>query len=449
MKKALYSTIPLIIYLLLISSCKEDNPQDSLSTGSYSLGTATEWKLASTPLRFPEALLSNDPAFGFNRANISWYTIDASVFHDKSGPLRPANITSEDMSKDECRVVWVNEIFPGYESPNGIPLNIPSLSIDYYPSERGRWNYDTEPTIYSSGINTNGELNTPGNRWGGIMRKLEKMDYPVNYIDFWLMDPFTTTPDADGLLVFDIGQISEDILADRLLSAEYTEAGAATETVWGKVLPLSDLNSFNNIDPAAQDIGLDGLKTEDEKTYFNSYLQKIEQKCQSEFYHSILSDPTGDNYHHYLGADYDALNYNVRDRYKYYCGEEQNSSNSDDLQISTRQPNSEDLNHNGRLDTLNSYFEYKVEINHGEFQAGQNFIVESYRDPLGTIKKENGANAMTIFYHFRIPLKEYTAQYGSPAFSANPQFIRIYVTGFQQPVNLRIFNLCLTEDITN
>lgn len=446
MKKVLSSTIPLLIYLLLISSCDEDIPQDPASPGSYALGTALGWTLASTPLRFPEAVLSNDPAFGFNRANISWYTIDAFVFHDKSSSLRPVNITSDDMSMDECRVVWVNEIFPDYESPNGIPLNIPSLSIDFYPLERGRWNYDTEPTIYSAGINTDGELYGPGSRWGGIMRKLEKTDFPINYIDFWLMDPFSATPDADGLLVFDIGQISEDVLADRLLSAEYTEAGAATETVWGKVLPISGMYSFNNT--TAQDIGLDGLTTADEKTYFSNYLHKIELKCQPEFYQSVLADPTGDNYHYYLGEDYDELNYKVRDRYKNYCGEEQNSSVSE-LQIATRQPNSEDINHNGRLDTLNSYFEYKVEINPGAFQPGKNFLVESYKDPLGTIKKENGKNAMTTFYHFRIPLKEYSAQYGSPAFSASPEFIRIYLTGFQQPLNLRIFALELTENLSN
>lgn len=444
MKKTFY-IILFLIYLLSISSCKEDKPSDSEGPGTYSLGASNEWFLASTPISFQEAVISNDLVYGFNKAHISWYLIDASVFHDKSSPRRPANLTSNEMSKDECRVVWMNEIFPEYESPSGIPMHIPSLSIDFYPSERGRWNFDTEPTIYSSGINTNGALNAPGSRWGGIMRKLDKTEFPINYLDFWLMDPFSTSPDADGLLVFDIGEISEELLADGLLSAEYTKAGATIETVWGKVLPLSDLNSFNITDPAAQDIGLDGLKTVDEQVYFSSYLKKIELKCLPEFYQTINSDPTGDNYHHYLGADYDAFNYNVRDRYKYYCGEEQNSSNSDDLQIATRQPNSEDINHNGRIDTLNSYFEYKVEINHGEFQEGQNFIVESYKDPLGTIKKENGANAMTTFYHFRIPLKEYTAHYGSPAFSSSPLFIRLYLTGFNTPVNLRIFELKLQE----
>jgi cell surface protein SprA len=448
MKSISYISALFLFYILTLFACKKDTPKDPDVSGTYAIGSAYSWKLASTPLRFPEAVLSNDISNGLNRAKLSWYTIDASVFYDKSSPKRPYNITKTDISKDDCRVIWENEIFPDNEPATGPPRYLPSLSIDFYPFERGQWNYDTDPTHYSAGISTSGELNSPGSRWGGIMRKLERTDFPINYLEFWLLDPFTTSPGAEGILIFDIGEISEDVLNDGLLSAEHTIPGTAIETAWGQVLPLSDIPNFDVMNPEEQDIGLDELKTEAEITYFNAYLKKIESTCTPDFYHYILSDPSGDNYHPFLGDDYDASNFKVRERYKYYCGDEHNSLNTEDaFLIYSHYPNSEDINQDNTLNTINRYFEYRVEISMEAFKPGQNYIVEYYQDMMGSHLREDGTPAKSKFYHFRIPLKDYSAQYGMPYLSDTPDFIRIYLTGFLNPVNLRIFNLSLSEEI--
>ena len=57
---------------------------------------------------------------------------------------------------------------------SGIPTNITVLNLAYYPDEKGPYNYDTYPSAYSAGINSDGRLNDPQSRWGGIMRKSDK-----------------------------------------------------------------------------------------------------------------------------------------------------------------------------------------------------------------------------------------------------------------------------------
>lgn len=110
------------------------------------------------------------------------------------------------------------EVFPNKDVPNGVPTNIPILNLAYYPSERGPYNYDVEgePGI-SAGVNADGVLNLPETRWGGIMRKIESTNFDatnVEYIEFWLMDPFVKGADNSGELYFNLGDISEDILRD-------------------------------------------------------------------------------------------------------------------------------------------------------------------------------------------------------------------------------------------
>ena len=57
-------------------------------------------------------------------------------------------------------------------------------------------------------------------KWGGIMRGVSATNFEENnieYIQFWVLDPYTSgefTPSISGELVFDLGNISEDILKD-------------------------------------------------------------------------------------------------------------------------------------------------------------------------------------------------------------------------------------------
>ena len=436
--------------LFIVIACKKDPVVNDSIPDPACLLDMLSWNYASVPLGFAESNLNNNKADGFNRAKISWYNIDPGIFYDKSTYLRPPNLSKDDMSADDCRIIYENELFPSKVNQYNKPIYLNVFNVDYYPEERGPWNYDTQASAYSAGIGNDGKLNEPSTRWAGITRKLEITGFKTNYLDFWLIDPFTTYPDAKGELYFDIGDISEDVLKDGFLSAENTVEGVAKSSVWGLVKPLLNSNSFPSKNSPTFDTGLDELVDTDETAHFSSYLDEINSICSPTIFASVYKDPANDDYHSYLGDDYNQLNYKVRDRYKNYNNGEQNSypATYGNGVIYQYSPNTEDINGNGILDTLNNYFEYKIRIDKGLFVSGTNSIVEMFDSGINnSFHLENGSLAKTKFYHFRIPLTEFSGTYGSPNLASNPKFIRLYFKGFSTPVNLRFINLMFSEDI--
>ena len=223
------------------------------SESTIDLRNIGTWFLASTPQGqpdlFPEASTFSR-AYGFNRAKMAWYVVDP-LFYDRNNSLRPDNVTKDEISKHTVREVLENEVFPNKDIPNGIPTNIPVFNLALYPDNRGPYNYDVESTQYSSGVDANGKLVDPETRWGGITRKIESTDFEatnVEYIEFWLMDPFNSDAiqDNPGKLYINIGDISEDILKD---SRKLFENGLPVSeevinvdtTIWGRVPTLQNL----------------------------------------------------------------------------------------------------------------------------------------------------------------------------------------------------------------
>ncbi|MCK7535283.1 MAG: hypothetical protein MZV63_31995 [Marinilabiliales bacterium] len=80
---------------------------------TISLTNISSWSIASTPQgqttrgMFPEASPNGTGLeYGYNRAKLSWYNIDPTVFYDKSKTQRPPNITNKEISKnsDPCGI---------------------------------------------------------------------------------------------------------------------------------------------------------------------------------------------------------------------------------------------------------------------------------------------------------------------------------------------------------
>ena len=119
------------------------------------------------------------------------------------------------------------------------------------------------------------------------MREVLTSDFEtanIQYIKFWLMDPFVEDPAHEGGdLYINLGNISEDILRDSRKSFENGLAGFSRflinidTTAWGRVPTVQAVvHAFDN-DPESrqyQDVGLDGLRNQDEQTFFSDYLQK-------------------------------------------------------------------------------------------------------------------------------------------------------------------------------
>ena len=77
------------------------------------------------------------------------------------------NIDDSIINKHTMRQILVNEVFPNVNLPPGQLPNIPVFDITYFPNERGPYNFDLNPSNYSSGVDpTSGKLYNPQSRWG-------------------------------------------------------------------------------------------------------------------------------------------------------------------------------------------------------------------------------------------------------------------------------------------
>lgn len=425
------------------------------------------WYIASTPQGqmniFPEAGSGTGLNYGKNRAKLAFYVIDP-LFYDRYGNLRPANVDKNELSRNSVRQVLETEVFPNKDIATGTPTNISVLNLAYYPEERGPYNYDTRPTEYSAGIDEEGNLLSPETRWGGMMRRIESTDFEatnIEYLEFWMMDPFTEDAENPGELYFNLGDISEDILRDGRKSYEHglpisEEVTNVDTTIWGRVPTLQALvDEFNNTETARQfqDIGYDGLSSNDETSFFQSnFLDVIKDLygADSKAYIDALSDPSADDYHYFRGSDYDqdSRYSSILERYKNFNGSEGNSpsdsQNSENYSTSnSSKPNIEDINNDNTLSEGERYFQYKVVLDPNKMVVGENYIVDDL-DATG-IPLANGNTSEVKWYQFRIPIGQPDDVIGNIEDFRSIRFMRMFVRGFEKPVVLRFATLELVR----
>ncbi len=415
------------------------------------------WNLASTPYDdnsgalFPEAALVNNIDYGKNRALIAWYYVDG-IFTRKNSRSLPKHITKDDLSNHYVRAVPTTELFPNRDLSINENNQLSVLNVAFYPNERGPYNLDAER------VNSDGTLMDPEKRWGGIMRKIDQVDFEtanIEYIEFWMMDPFIYNGNTakGGDLYFNLGDISEDILKDE---KKFFENGLPVDgnmskidtTIWGKVpKQQSTVYAFDNSagSRSLQDVGLNGLSSEEEKSFpaYQKFLEVLMSKLSGETIEkmtndplSVLNNPSGDKFHYFRGADYDAQQLDILSRYKRYNGTEGNSEESVEKfnTASRTTPDVEDLNQDNTLNTNEKYFEYKISLRPNDMQVGSNYIVnvQSVNAPLANGKTEN-----INWYLFKIPVKKYQRRVGSIEDFKSIRFMRMYMTDFKEPTILR------------
>jgi cell surface protein SprA len=421
------------------------------------------WTIASIPqgqdLLFPEARFNDNPVTGYNRARLAWYVIDPIFLRNGSSTPDHIKDNPDTQSSHFVREIYENEIFPYRESTTGIPTNITVLNLAYYPDEKGPYNFDTDPGLYSEGMNSEGKLNDPQSRWGGIMREVLTSDFEtanIQYIKFWLMDPFVENPDHEGGdLYINLGNISEDILRDSRKSFEHGLPGSpdpvnVDTTSWGRVPTVqSVVNAFDN-DPDSrlyQDVGFDGLRDQDEQTFFTDYLQRAGAITTAEVYSKILDDPSGDDFHYFRGSDYDYQELGILERYKNYNGQEGNSPTSEMSSESyptsgSTLPDMEDINRDNTLNETESYYQYRISIRPGDLEVGTNFIVDEieYEATLA-----NGDKSSVKWYQFKVPITDYQRVIGTISDFKSVRFMRMFLIGFNEPVIMRYADLDLVR----
>ena len=417
------------------------------SESGIDIKSPSAWMLSGIPSSQPYANLTNDIRTGMNRALINWFTIDP-LFTRRNSSLTPAHIKSDldQLSNHYVREVYERELYPNKESTYGESSTLSVLNLAYYPDERGPYNLDPNLT-------PEGKLQNPEQRWGGIMRQLTTTDFEgsnIEYIEFWMLDPFIYNTEAKGGdFYINLGEVSEDVLKDGKKFYEngmpVTEAqGGYVETQWGRVPTATSLvYAFDNTSAnrPKQDVGFNGLSSEEElqfPTYAN-YLTDIQGRVSAEAYERFKADPAADTYHYYRGDDYDEAELSILERYKLFNNTEGNSPSSEsstryDKSAKTT-PDVEDINQDYTLDEYEKYFEYHVSLRPQDLAVGRNHITDmrTYRTKL-----RNGNTESVNWYKFRVPIHKYTKAVGSIRDFTSIRFIRLYMTGFSEPVIVRL-----------
>lgn len=420
----------------------------------------TEWVLCSTPSLFPESSYSNDVRYGYNRARLAWYYIDP-LFTRRSSSLTPGHIKNDlaQLSDPDVREVYKTELFPNTQINYRESSTLNVLNLAFYPNERGPYNLDPN-------LDRDGHLLNPQQRWGGMMRRLETSDFEtanIEYIEFWLMDPFIKAresgQDLSGDLYFNLGEISEDILKD---GRKFYESGLPvednsslyTETVWGKVPTQTSITyAFNTSSGSRQkqDVGYNGLTSEEEATYpaYQQFLSQIQSIVRPEVYDSIMMSPSADKYHYFRGSDYDAQELSILDRYKLINNPNGNSVDTEHSPESystayKTTPDVEDINQDYTLNEYEKYYQYHVRIDPNMMNVGQNYIVDRR---VASVKTRDGNTSEVTWYQFRIPVDQYELRQGGISDFSSIRFMRVFMTGFNNPVVLRFgtFNLVRGE----
>ena len=439
------------------------------SQSTIDLRNVINWQLASIPQKqptlFPEDLISeqlqiNNLETGYNRAKIAWHNIDILFFNND-------NITPDNINPllHFQRQVLEGEVFPNRQLPAGVPSNIATLDLAYYPTERGPYNYDAAGVDnLSSGIDpATGALKDPKTRWAGITRAITTTDFEqsnIEFVQFWMMDPYNedsrsvlgTAGNLDGKLYLNLGNISEDILRDGQMSFENglpldpnnPNGLATTETQWATVpTTQSIVNAFDNSTNSytAQDVGLDGNNNEGEATKFSAYTAAIASLpgINPDVVNQVTSDPSSDKYHYFRGADFDSEQRDILDRYKDFNGLDGNSITGQDPPAqSTTLPSTEDLNQDLTLAEAESYYQYEIKMpdpdqNEGAWQVGQNYITDK-------IAGETSDGRKVFWYQFRIPVQAGQSINNIQDFRSI-RFMRLFMKGFTTPVVLRFARL--------
>ncbi|MDR1897550.1 MAG: cell surface protein SprA [Prevotellaceae bacterium] len=414
------------------------------------------WTIASVPQGqndlFPEGEKYNDISAGDNRAKLAWYWTDPELLRNTSST--PAYYRQDPGKFQENFLVCnipVKDIYPNRQLLEGTPYELQTLNLNFYPNERGPYNYD------HANIDNNGHLRNPKNRWGGIMRALPITDLETanyDYIEFWLMDPFTYQSKSEGGdFYINLGTVSEDILRDGYKAHEQgipypMDTTKMVKTAWGYVPKNSSLvNTFDSDGNSriAKDIGLDGINSELETLIFGDFLKNIQSIISNAAARDkLLHDPSSDDFVYYRDPVHDQRQATIMDRYKDFNNPEGNSSSSDvgtNSQIYTLTPDMEDINRDNTMEENESYFQYHIRMKPG-MKIGENFISD-------IIEKDtlfpNSGRHHTRWYQFRIPLSEYQKTVGAISDFKSVRFMRLFLRNFQDTTVMRFASMELVR----
>ncbi|WP_339838704.1 cell surface protein SprA [uncultured Maribacter sp.] len=390
------------------------------------------WTISSMPLEYgiggnqlygsspddPDNLLN-----GYGRAKLSWYTIDPIFYTNQ----RPSEISDDDVSTNPTRRIYIDEVFPQTDVAQGQTQVQTTLDMVYYPSVKGPYNN-----------NPDFEVEATNEKWGGMMRSLSSTDFEqsnVEFIQFWVMDPYVDgISSGSGELVLNLGNISEDILRDGKKQYENGLPGVDSNdftapTSWGEVPATQSLvYAFDASEPnrSLQDIGFDGFNDENEGSIFTN---------------NGGDDPALDNYTYYLNREGSIL-----ERYIDFNSPEGNSpvAVSNTNRGSTTLPDVEDIDRDLTMNTVNSYYEYRIAIKPNT-SINDKYVTDIREGVASGTRIPNGDDVNYRWIQYKIPLSDFSDAVGGITDFRSISFMRMYMTGFNNPTVLRFATLDLVR----
>ena len=410
------------------------------TTSKISLKEPAAWNLASRPEKntlppFNGLPANDDLTSGYGRGLLSWYNIDPRFWG--VGGKAPAGITPQSVSNHASRRVQYSEIYNNRDFVAGEQTFTNTFDISYYPKEKGPYN-----------VNPNAE--NAADRWAGIMRPISVSNFVnsnIEYVEFWLMDPYADgkTLGANPKLRLHLGNVSEDILKDGLMQYENglptpSAPSTTTNSNWGvqpKQPPILYAFATEGQDRTAQDLGYDGLSSDQESMKFgNTFVNPV----------TNLSDPALDDFVFYMSDKFTGSQASsVIERYKYFRNPEGNSQ-SNSLEVASQTPDAEDINKDYNLDQNENYNEYVVNLDPASLILGDNNIVD-----IKTVQAQfqNGQTEDVKWYLFRIPVSKYeeAGAEGDKSLDVlnNVRFARLLLTGFEETATLRFGTMDLVR----
>lgn len=426
---------------------------------TFSLRQPGAWRLASVPDSigvvpgtqtgsFSDSLRSNW------RGVFGWYTLNDNVLADLSGGV---------ISDLAVKPVEIKEVFPNRDTQGDTHPYIQPLDLYFAPHQRGPYNYTRD---------LKGFVESPKDVWGGMMQRIPQgyNDFTVKNIEFveFVVKVFPKDGAAvgrDAKLYVDLGYISEDVIPNGRFNTEdgisLTDVSQRNIDDWSRITS-GTLNSTIDVDDGSrrtEDLGLDGLASYStaeydalmtEQSHFEDFLSSLDPtdsdpRYQAEVNKALL-DPSGDDFFYFESDQYfqDPKYYpggaSIQERFtKYFPSTEINSFEAQNKLATSlhgqrgnsRIPDSEDLNSNSDVDLNNSYYQYELPLSKAviDSMAAPNEV----DDYVVTEITEGGG-----WYQIRIPVRDFTRRVGDIQDFSLIESIRVWATGFDAPVTIRM-----------
>ena len=108
--------------------------------------------------------------------------------------------------------------------------------------------------------------------------------------------------------------------------------------------------------------GLDGLNSEAEQTFFATWLNGLSTELEPDAFAQYQNDPSADDFRYFRDPVAQANDEDILERYQFFSRYE--GSNTQQLNgypiTSTTIPNTEDINEDLTLGTIESYYQYEI-----------------------------------------------------------------------------------------